>query len=141
MAKFQGGLQEMIKAIELMDGPQRDRLMIELAKRDPEMVRLIKSSLHSLSDLQYLTPKMFVDFLTNIKVEDLALALKLESKDLQEHIKCRLSSRNAQLIDDVLSGPKHKKSLCVEAEARILSIMRKMIDDKTIIISKDDQFV
>lgn len=141
MAKFQGGLDEIIKALQLMSSNERKRLINDLAQKDPNMAEAIKSRLYNLEDLKYLTPQMLVEFLRSIKINDLALSLRLYSNELCESIIARVSSRMGNEIKDIVNGPKRKVSEVEEAEARVLSTLRNMIEQGKIVISKDDDYV
>ncbi len=141
MAKFQGGLDEMVKALQLMSTTERKTLLQNLANKDPAMANAIESKLFTLEQLTDISPKMLVEFLREIKLTDLALALKIYSKDLQDYLLANVSKSMATDINDVLNGPKRRQSECDEANALVLSVFRKMIDDERIILSKDDKMV
>jgi flagellar motor switch protein FliG len=141
MAKFQGGLDEMIKALQLMMPGERKRLIDGLAEKDPEMAQLIQSKLYSLENLKDISPKMLVEYLREVNLSELALALKLYSEELQQYLMSKVSKSMAQDILEVLEGPKRRQSECEEAESKVLGIFRKMIDEERIIISKDDKMV
>lgn len=141
MGNFQGGLDEMIKALQLMMPGERKNLLEALAKKDPEMAQLIQSKLYTLDNLKDITPKMLVEYLREVNLNELALALKLHSEDLQEYLISKVSKSMAQDIKDILNGPKRRQSECEEAENKVLAIFRKMIDEERLIISKDDKMV
>jgi len=141
MAKFQGGLDEMIKALQIMMPMERKSLLENLSKKDPEMASLIQSKLYSLDNLMDITPKMLVDFLREVKLDELSLALRLHGPELQAHLLNGVSKSMAQDIQDILNGPKRRQSECEEAENKVLTVFRKMIDEEKIIISKDDKMV
>jgi flagellar motor switch protein FliG len=139
--KFQGGLQEIVKALELMNPEEQQRLFTELNKRDPEMVERIKNSLHRFEDIQYVTPKMLVTFMSRIDLQDLALCLKLYSEELRAFFYKNISSGNAERIRDIIHNSKVKKSVAQESRDRVLETYRKMVQNQELIPSKNDDFV
>lgn len=141
MAKFQGGLDEMIKALQLMSSNERKILLSELSKKDPQLTQLIESKLYNLENLRDITVKMLVEFLREIELTDLALALRLYDRDLQEYILSKVSKSMALDIRDILDGPKRRQSECEEALAKVLAIFRQMIDEQRLILSKDEKLV
>ncbi len=141
MAKFQGGLGEMIKALSLLDKDERDRLLKNLALKDQALAQIINSQLYSLEDLRYISPKMLVEFLRSTDLTKLGHALKLYSEETREHLYMRVSDSMATEMRDACEHDKIPKSLAQEEHATIMEIFRKMIDSGKIIISKDDKLV
>ena len=81
MAKFQGGVDGIIKALQLMNSEERDRLLSEVSKKDPRMAELINEKLYSLSDLEFISDKMLVEFLQKVNSKHLGFAFKLQNDD------------------------------------------------------------
>ena len=141
MAKLQSGIEEIVKALALMNSQEQSKLLENLAKKDPSIALEIKTKLYQFSDIQYLTPKMLVDFITRINIQDLALCLRIHKGKEQEWILKNVPSSMKIEINSILERPKVKKSQVQEAEVKVMSIFRKMIEKKELIISKDDKYI
>lgn len=141
MAKFQGGVEEIAKAIALMPLSERKVLLSEMAKRDPSMAKLIESKLYSLEDLRYITSKMMADFLREIKIKDLGISLKLYPEDLKRHLCDRVSKSMKEELIHFCENEKIPLSKVEEIHSGLLGLFRRMIDKGSLIISKSDTLV
>ncbi|EQC46024.1 FliG C-terminal domain-containing protein [Bacteriovorax sp. Seq25_V] len=141
MAKFQGGLGEMIKALSLLSKDERDKLLKNLALKDQALADIIKSQLNSLEDLRYISPKMLVEFLRAVDLKKLGHALKLYPEDVRNHLYMRVSDSMGQEMKEACEQEKIPKSQAQEEHGLIMEVFRRMIDEGKIIISKDDKLV
>ncbi len=136
MAKFQGGVQAASELLMGLSKEGREKVLAMIRERDPAMALTLIEHLYSLEDLIYLTPIMYSEFLKDIKISDLALALKASSPQLKDFIYKNSPRGIRQEIDDVLTGPLVLMSRVQEAEKRIMDTFRKKIDDGHIVIDR-----
>lgn len=141
MAKFQGGVDGIIKALQLMDSEERDRLLSEVSKKDPRMAELINEKLYSLSDLEFISDKMLVEFLQKVNSKYLGFAFKLQSDDFVNEFIKRVPR---SIREDILYSRNESKIAKRDAlsyEKEILSLFRDMIDKGTLVLSKNDDYI
>lgn len=105
------------------------------------MAQEIQAHLLSLEDLAKLSVKMLQDFLKEVKIEDLGLALRLGSLELREKLLSSFSRGIRQDIELVLKGPLQSVEKVQDAYARVLQIMNAMQDKGMLIFHDDDQLV
>ena len=141
MAKFQGGVDGIIKALQLMNSEERDRLLSEVSKKDPRMAELINEKLYSLSDLEFISDKMLVEFLQKVNSKHLGFAFKLQNDDFVNEFIKRVPR---SIREDILYSRNESKIAKRDAlsyEKEILSLFRDMIDKGTLVLSKNDDYI
>ncbi len=126
-------------AIEMLSGlplAERENLLEIMAKKDPTTVEVLRNGLVTLEDIQFITIKMLQELLREINIDDLALSLKISSPDLKSFIYSNVSSSMKRSIDDTLLGAPRPVSQIQEAQDRIISKMREMVDQGRLIIER-----
>lgn len=141
MPKFQGGVDEMARALALLTKLERDRILKEVASKDAGLSQRILEKLYSLEDLKYLSPKMMSAFLKEVDLTKLGQALKLYSNELWDYLYMRVSSRMAQELKETIEHAKIPASKAQESHLHIMSIFRKLLDEGKIVIRKDDETI
>lgn len=141
MAKFQGGIDGIIKALQLMNSEERDRLLSEVSKKDPRMAELINEKLYSLSDLEFISDKMLVEFLQKVNSKYLGFAFKLQTDEFVNEFIKRVPR---SIREDILYSRNESKIAKRDAlsyEKEILSLFRDMIDKGSLVLSKNDDYI
>lgn len=141
MAKFKGGVDGIIKALQLMNSEERDRLLSEVSKKDPRMAELINEKLYSLSDLEFISDKMLVEFLQKVNSKHLGFAFKLQNDDFVNEFIKRVPR---SIREDILYSRNESKIAKRDAlsyEKEILSLFRDMIDKGSLVLSKNDDYI
>lgn len=131
-----GGVMMAAKMLAHLDLASRKRILEYIARANPEIAEELKRNMVTFEDLTYLTLKMLQELLREIKIDDLALALRAGSDKLKQHILSNVSSNIRKDIEDVLSGPPQKSSKINEAMERIMSIVRVKVDRGELILDK-----
>lgn len=139
MPKFQGGIDEMARALALLNKAEKDRILKDVAAKDPILSKRIQDKLYSLDDLRHLSPKMMSFFLGQVDLTKLGQALKLYPVELREHLYMRVSTRMAQDLKEIIEVKKIPASKAQESHIHVMNIMRQLIDEGKIIIRKDDE--
>ena len=140
---FSGGVLAAAKMLAGLELEERERVLETIAKKDAQMAELIKKNMVLFDDLQYLTIKMLQEFLREIDLNDLALALRKGSKDLKEFFLKNISSGMRREIEDIVNGPPCSANLVNDAEDKIMTKVRSMIDEGKLILNSDgkDEYV
>ncbi|MDC1174902.1 FliG C-terminal domain-containing protein [Bacteriovoracaceae bacterium] len=136
---FRGGIKEAAKLLTGLDPEGRVRVLELIAQKNPEIAELLKKNIVQMSDLSLMTPKMLTEFMGWIDTSVLALALKIESDDLIKFFTDQVSSGIKRDILDVLNGPKVEKSKVLEAQDKILTLVREKIDQGKLVLKKDNE--
>lgn len=125
---FEGGVKAAAQMLAGLKGAERERLLKIISDKNPEMAQTLRENLVSFEDLIHITPKMMVDFLRQVKVEDFALALRLASNELKAHILKMLPSGIKKQVEEVLLGPPQLVSKAQEARDKVMEVVLKMCD-------------
>ena len=136
---FKGGVEEAAKMLAGLDREGRENVLGIIAEKDPEMAETLRKNMVTLEDLRYLTVKMLQELLRDIKIGDLALALRISSTELKQHILQNVSSSIRQDIEEVLLGPPQSVSNVNEAADRVLDIVLKKVDKGELVLNKDSE--
>lgn len=136
---FKGGVKEAAKMLSALSTSERSRILSDIAKRDPDRAELLKKQMVTLEDLRFITVKMLVELLREVKITELALALRLGSEDLKNHIISNVSSSmKAEILDGLKSGPRPVSEVeeCIE---KIMVIVRRKVDLGELVLSQDGE--
>ena len=131
---FEGGVKAAAKMLSALAGPERERLLKIISDKNPDMAKLLKASLVSFEDLQHITPKMMVELLARLKVDEFALSMRLASLPLRAHILGMLPSGIKKQIEDVLLGPPQLVSKAQEAQEKVMEVVREMCDKGELVL-------
>ncbi len=141
MAKFEGGLLSIIKAMQLMSHAERSRIISDIAKKDPQMASAIEKGLYSIKDIEFISEKMLVEFLRNIQINDFAMALKLQDQEFIDKLFSRLPKRMSDEINSLMASKKVPKRDAQACEQKVLAVFKSMIEQGKLVISQDDDYV
>lgn len=131
---FEAGLKAAAKMLGGLGPDERQRLLKIIADKNPEMAQALKENLISFEDLIHITPKMMVELLRQIKVDDLALSLRVASPELKAHLFKMLPSGVVRQIEDTLMGPPQLVSKVEEAREQVMQVVLKMCDQGQLIL-------
>jgi flagellar motor switch protein FliG len=136
---FKGGVKEAAKMLSALSTSERNRILSDIAKQDPDRAELLKKEMITFEDLRFLTVKMLVELLREIKIEDLSLALRIGSEELKKHIISNVSSSmKDEILDTLNSGPRPVSEVeeCVE---KIMIVVRRKVDKGELVLSQDGE--
>ncbi|WP_127717357.1 FliG C-terminal domain-containing protein [Halobacteriovorax sp. HLS] len=136
---FKGGIKEAAKMLASLSTQERTRILADIAKRDPQRAEVLKKEMVTLEDLKYITVKMLVELLREVKIEDLALALRLGSEDLKTHITSNVSSSMKEEINSILNTGPRPVSEVEESIEKVMQVVRKKLDKGELILSQDGE--
>lgn len=141
MVKFEGGPKAAAKLLQGLDSQARKRVIAELRERDPKMAELIESEMVTFEDLKDLSAKQLPELLRSIELSDLALGLRLGSEELKSSFLNRVSKGMREEIEQVLLGPPQSVDKVEEAIAKIMEVVRQLVDEGKIVLANDDEYV
>ncbi len=133
---FKSGVQEAAKMLAGLRPLEREKVLLLIARQDAQMAELLKKHMVILEDLKFLTVKMLQELLREIEIKDLAFSLRRGSEELKLFFLNNLSSGMKREIEDVLDGPPLQVSLVEEAEERVMSVVRKMVDEGRLVLKE-----
>lgn len=139
MAKFKGGPLEAAKMLAGLDRQQRENVLKEIAAKNPEMAALLRQNMVTFEDLQFLTVKMLQDFLREIDLKKLGLALRVGSEELRSHILSHVSSGMRGDIEETLNGPPQPVSKVNEVVGEIMQVVHRMVDTGKLVIRRGQE--
>src|SRR5665647_860056 len=137
MKKKFDGLKAAIEMLQGLDLAAQQSLLADIARRDPEMARKLRSKLVTFDDLQYITVSMMKRLLQDIDLADLGLALRGANKELSNHLLGMFSTNMKRDIEDILKGKPRPLSEVLEAQSKIMGVVLKLKEKGEIILSKD----
>lgn len=136
------GVESAAQMLSGLDKENRDRVLEIMSKKDPQMAELIKMNLVQIDDLKNMTVSMLQDFMKEVDLKDLALALKFADKTTVNFFCQNLSKSMALEITDILDIQKVQKSTAQQSYQKVMDKVRLLVDKGTLILNKDsDQFV
>ncbi|MCK5073401.1 MAG: hypothetical protein KAQ98_08260 [Bacteriovoracaceae bacterium] len=130
-----GGVRDAAKMLSGLDVQNRTRVLESIAERDPEMAELLKQNMVLFDDLKYTTVQMIQELLREIKIEDLALALKIGGDDLKKHFLDNVSRAMREEIEEILNGKPVPMSKVQDAHDRIMKIVRVKVDRGELVLN------
>ena len=133
------GVKEAVSALQGLSGPERNKLLTQIAAKDPQMAQILKNNLVSFEDLQFITPKMLTELMREIKLNDLAVGLRSSSDELRKFILDHLSKNIKFEIIEILNGPKKKLTEVNKAQEEVLKVLRKKLELGEIVLNKSGE--
>jgi len=138
-----GGIRAAVKILQKLTTGERDILLKNIEKKDPHIATLLKDNLVVFEDLQFMTSKMIGEFLKEISLTDLALALKTSSDDLKNHFYKNVSSGMKKDLEDIINKKLVPVSQVEAAKAKIMEVVRKKVENGQLILDpeKNEEYV
>lgn len=133
---FPKGFQAALDILTHLDPSSRKKLIEEMEKKDPKMSHALEDKLVQFPDLIYLTQRMILDLLRDIKVDDLGLALRGSDAKLIDHFLTNLSTNLKKDLSDVLKGGPKPLSEVHKAQQKIMDVVLAKIAKGEIILDK-----
>ncbi len=131
-----GGVEAVAEVLNLSDRSTEKGILEALEAEDPDLVEQIRRLMFVFEDVMLVDDKGIQSVLKEIDNEDLSLALKTASPDLQEKIFKNMSERASQLIKEDMEymGPVRVSDV-ESAQQKVVDVVRRLEDAGEIIIS------
>ncbi len=139
---FKGGVKEAAKMLAGLPVTQRSKVIEIMAKKDPEMAETLRKQMVTLEDLVLITPKMLVELLREVDMNDFSLALRIGSEELRSFILNNVSSTMKSDIESVLLGPPKPVSSVQESADKIMEVILRKVEKGELVFNQNsDEYV
>ena len=131
-----GGVEAVAEMLNLADRSTEKAILEALESEDPDLVEQIRRLMFVFEDIMLVNDKGIQAVLKEVDNEDLSLALKTASPELQEKIFNNMSDRASLLIREDMEymGPVRVSDV-ENAQQKIVDVVRRLEDAGEIIIS------
>lgn len=131
-----GGVAAVAEMLNLADRATEKTIMESLEQEDPDLVEEIRRLMFVFEDILLVNDKGIQSVLKEVDNDELALALKTASEELQQKIFGNMSERAAALIKEDMEYMGPVRISDVEtAQQRVVDIVRRLEDAGEIIIA------
>ena len=132
-----GGVDAIVEILNYVDRGTEKHIMENLEVEEPELADEIKCKMFVFEDILSLDDKTIQRVLRDVDNNDLGIALKGTSEEVQNVIFNNLSKRLAAMIREDMDfmGPVRMKDV-EEAQQKIVNIIRRLEDTGEIIIAR-----
>lgn len=132
-----GGVDAIVEILNSVDRGTEKHIMENLEIEEPELADEIRRKMFVFEDILALDDKTIQRVLRDVDNNDLGIALKGSTEDVQNVIFNNLSKRLAAMIREDMDfmGPVRMKDV-EEAQQKIVNIIRKLEDTGEIIIAR-----
>ncbi len=130
-----GGVENIAEILNLVDRTTEKGILENLEEEDPDMVEQIRRLMFVFEDIVLVNDKGIQSVLKEVEHDELALALKTASEELQGKIFKNMSERAASLIKEDMEfmGPVRLSDV-EAAQQRIVDIVRRLEEAGEVII-------
>jgi flagellar motor switch protein FliG len=140
--QFKGGVDEAVKMLQGLGASEAKNLLNEIRKKDPRIAALIEERMIKLEDLAYCSAAQLVGLLRDVNLEEFGLALRIVEASVVEKLMGMVSTGIRMEIEDGLKGKPRRMSEVEAAQAKILAVIKKKIEQGQLVLDKDkDQMV
>ena len=132
-----GGVDSIVEILNSVDRGTEKHIMETLEIEEPELADEIRRKMFVFEDIISLDDRAIQRVLRDVDNNDLALALKGSTEEVQNVIFNNLSKRLAVMIKEDMDfmGPVRMKDV-EEAQQKIVAVIRKLEDSGDIVISR-----
>ena len=132
-----GGVDAIVEILNSVDRGTEKHIMENLEIEEPELAEEIKRKMFVFEDILSLDDKTIQRVLRDVDNNDLGVALKAATEEVQNVIFNNLSKRLAAMIKEDMEfmGPVRMKDV-EEAQQKIVTIIRKLEDSGEIIVAR-----
>lgn len=130
-----GGIENIAEILNLVDRTTEKGILENLEEEDPDMVEQIRRLMFVFEDIILVNDKGIQAVLKEVEQDELALALKTASEELQQKIFKNMSERAAAMIRENMEymGPVRVSDV-EAAQQRIVDIVRRLEEAGEVII-------
>ncbi len=132
-----GGVQAIVNILNTVDRGTEKYIMETLEIEDTDLAEEIRKRMFVFEDILTLDNRSIQRFLRDVENNQLAIALKGATEEVQKAIFSNMSKRLAEMIKEDIEfmGPVRLKDV-EEAQQKIVNIIRKLEDAGEIVISR-----
>jgi flagellar motor switch protein FliG len=139
-----GGVDTLVNILGRVDRTTEKTIFESLSETAPELAEEVRNRMFVFEDIVQLDNRTIQQVLTEIEMNDLALALKGSTQEVAELVFANISSRAQERIKEDMEflGPVRVAQV-QEAQQRIVNVIRRLEDAGEIMLSRggDDELV
>ncbi|MEZ4872086.1 MAG: FliG C-terminal domain-containing protein [Bdellovibrionales bacterium] len=140
MGKYSFGFQSALEALRGLSAEEQERLLSEIAQKDPETAKLLRDSIFTFEDLSRVNSKGIQNLLQNTDDRIWPLALRFASDDVIKNLKSNMSQRRfSELESNILSLGPQPKSKVLEAQKTIMDIAKELKERGLLVVVENDE--
>ncbi len=131
-----GGVENIAEILNLVDRTTEKGILENLEEEDPDLVEQIRKLMFVFEDLILVNDKGIQAVLKEVEHDELALALKTASEELQNKIFKNMSERASSLIKENMEfmGPTRLSDV-EQSQQRIVDIVRRLEEAGEVIVA------
>ncbi|WP_408646558.1 flagellar motor switch protein FliG [Tumebacillus avium] len=132
-----GGIDAIVQVLNGVDRSTEKTILESLELQDPELAEEIKKRMFVFEDIVSIDNRSIQRVIRDVDTNDLALALKVSSEEVQEVIFRNMSKRMVETFkqDMEFMGPVRLRDV-EEAQQRIVGIIRRLEESGEIVIAR-----
>lgn len=132
-----GGVDAVVQVLNGVDRATEKTILDALEIQDPELAEEIRKRMFVFEDIVTLDNRSIQRIVRECENEDLILSMKVSSEEVREILFKNMSQRMAESFQEEMEvmGPVRLRDV-EEAQARIVSIIRRLEDSGEIIIAR-----
>ncbi len=124
-----GGVQQVIEALETVNLRAKKNMLDNLAEKDPETARLVRSKIFLPEDLIRLSEKDISIVIGNFKIESLASALWEFPQELKDAIKNQMADKTWQMVEQTMKYGAPSRESSEKAVEELVESALKLIKE------------
>lgn len=132
-----GGIEAIVDVLNMVDRGTEKNILDKLSEDDPELAEEIKKRMFVFEDIMILDDRAVQLILRQVETNDLGLALKTASEDVEHKIFKNMTKKAGEMLrEDVeYMGPVKLREV-EEAQQRIVNVIRQLEEEGDIIIAR-----
>lgn len=132
-----GGIQAVVEVLNGVDRSTERTILDALEIQDPELAEEIKKRMFVFEDIVTLDNRAIQRVIREVENDDLRLALKVASEEVQDIVFSNMSTRMAETFKEEMEfmGPVRLKDV-EEAQTRIVAAIRRLEEIGEIVIAR-----
>lgn len=136
----QNGIESIVSILISSDRSTEKNILDTLQQEEPELANEIKQRMFVFDDIAYIDNRSIQRVLMDVQNQDLYLALRMTSQAVADAVYRNISKRREEDLKKELSlnTPVRVKDV-EDAQGRIVSVVRKLVENDTIIISQNGE--
>lgn len=132
-----GGIESIVDILNQVDRGTEKNILDQLEEKDPELAEEIKMRMFVFEDITVLDDQAVQLVLRQVDTNDLSLALKTASDEVENKILSNMSKRAAEMLKEDMEfmGPVRLREV-EEAQQRVVNVIRELEESGEIVIAR-----
>jgi len=135
---MKGGVREAARMLAGLEPEKRENILKKIAITNPEMAETLRRNMIVFEDLKLMTVKMLTEFLRDVQLDDIGLALRLASDELKDFFLNNVSTGMKDDLLEILNGPPKPKSQVLNSMDKVMSVALLKLERGELILRESD---